>query len=91
MRSSLDAPLRVEGLEIRPIIGDKDASLRGRMRQLVFVRDTLGGATNLVNSDGINAALAQTFGNAVAQIFVEQKREAHVAWLRAIRASISSG
>jgi hypothetical protein len=48
-------------------------------------------ATNFVNRNGVDTAVPKSFGDALAQVFVQEKAQVYCPWFKAIRASISSG
>lgn len=83
--------MRIEGLVIGTVVGDKHAPLSGGVGKLVFIGDAYIGPPNVVDRDCVDATPPQPIGDAWVDVLVEQENEAHAFWLSATRASISAG
>ena len=69
--TSLRSPCRIQCLIVCAIVCDEDASLLGRILQLLGVGDLPVRTANLMHRECIDASLAQALGHPIAQIFVE--------------------
>jgi hypothetical protein len=69
--SPAQAPDRIKCLKIGPIVGDDNSSLVSGKAELLGVGDASVRAPKLVDGDGIDAALAESVGDVVTDIFIE--------------------
>jgi hypothetical protein len=79
MGSTSSAPPCVDLLVVGPIERNEDASLRRRIRKLLFVGNTIAGAPEVMDRDRVEALPTEHVRDTLADVFVEEKSQPHAA------------
>jgi hypothetical protein len=73
----LTAPARVECLEVGAIVSDQYSTLVGCVAELFFVGYPSVATPDLVDRYDLHPTRAQSFGDALAHVLVQQETQAH--------------